>query len=743
MAMGDVNGDGRLDVLAANPAKARIECLLQRDPDGPADEDEENGEDDDINALENAGRLKSRSFAVEKRVYGLLVADLNGDGLQDLAYYGEPRELVVVEQAENGNWGAKQTFDIPDGSRNPGALATGDFNGDGKTDLLMVGRNALYLILQEEGGELAPAVKLPSSTGASGFLLVGDFDGNGLDDIAYPVNQQETPLCLRLQVREGGLGPERFVEMSRFRAAAVARRDGDPQAALAVILAASGRVELRRVAEREGASSRLEDAGLLLYPLEEDSSDRQCRLADVDGDGRLDVVVTYPSTAQVGVLFQAGGGALTQPVLYPSFSGLSGLAVGDLDGDERDEVVVLSKEEEAIGFSTWEQTGQEKGRLGFPRGVPVAGRPLALTVEDINGDGRDDIVYVRKQDDKYYVCVRTVQVQGQVSEEWALELEKLDTDVSGLVATDLNRDGHPDVLAFVSFGPARLLLGDGEGGLKDVGAEPSAARTVFRRLKDETVSFGDIDGDGTDELLVAQKNFARALAADEAGSPEVIEQANGKSARSNIASAAVADLDGDGSPEVLLLDTWAKEVTVLRRQEDGTLGAPRSIGLGGMSFKKLLVADLSGDDRPDMVLVSQNAVGVVPWGGARTELELVADYESDTENATLGDLVAGDLFGDGRDELVATDIRNHNLELLRWTPEDELKRVYRFTVFEKKVFRGREQGGNEPRQVILDDLTADGKPDIVLLVHDRIALYPQAVPSPEAGGPQSAEGGEK
>jgi hypothetical protein len=107
-------------------------------------------------------------------------------------------------------------------------------------------------------------------------------------------------------------------------------------------------------------------------------------------------------------------------------------------------------------------------------------------------------------------------------------------------------------------------------------------------------------------------------------------------------------------------------------------------------------------------------------------MELVADYESDTENAALGDLVAGDLFNDGCDEIVASDIRNHNVEVLRWAPGSQLTRVYRFTVFEKKTFRGQEQGGNEPRQVILADLTGDGKRDLLLLVHDRIALYPQA-----------------
>ena len=119
---------------------------------------------------------------------------------------------------------------------------------------------------------------------------------------------------------------------------------------------------------------------------------------------------------------------------------------------------------------------------------------------------------------------------------------------------------------------------------------------------------------------------------------------------------------------------------------------------------------------------------MVPLGVAGHQFELLADYESDTERANLADLVAGDLFADGSEEVLAIDIRNHNLELLRWEETSNLRRIYRFTVFEKKVFRGRERGGNEPRQALLADVTGDGRTDIVLLVHDRIVLYPQIVP---------------
>ena len=98
------------------------------------------------------------------------------------------------------------------------------------------------------------------------------------------------------------------------------------------------------------------------------------------------------------------------------------------------------------------------------------------------------------------------------------------------------------------------------------------------------------------------------------GLPSVVEQANGKSARSQIVSATVADLDGDGVAEVTLVDSWAKELTVLRRLADGTLGEPRSIPLRGLPLQKvrLVAGDLTGDGRTDLVVLSQSAIGLVP-----------------------------------------------------------------------------------------------------------------------------------
>jgi len=746
LAVGDVNGDGLLDLVSFNPRQSRIECLVQRKPGAPAPPASApaEGGSQDVNVVADDARFERVPLAVEQQVFSLACADFTGDGRDDLCYYGGPSKLIIREQGADGTWAGRQSFDLPEGSHNPGALVTGDFDGDGRIDIALVGRRVLYLVAHEKDGSWAPLAKFPASAEGSSFILPGDFDGDGRLDLAYSTGQPETPLCFRLQQSGGGLGPEQFAEVPRFRAGAPVHRQDEKRTALAFILAASGRVELRRLTSPAEGEVPLERVGPLVYPLEEEKAERRFAVCDLDGDGRLEVVLTYPATAQVGVMFQSEGTGFREPLLSPSFAGISDLAPGDVDGDGRADVVVLSKQEESLGYSRWLSEPVGAGRLDFPRPIPLVGRPLAVAVADVDGDGRQEALYARKEEKTYYLSWRGLRESGELSEERSVELVGLDSDVSGLVAADLNGDGHTDVLALVSFGPGRLLLGDGEGQFRDTSTDPALARTLFRGLAPGGVSLGDTNGDGRGELIVAQENFARVLTVAADGAPSALEQANGKSARSVVVSAAASDLDGDGRPEVILLDSWAKEVTVLPRLADGTLGGPHSIPMGGLPLPgaRVTVGDFTGDGKPDIVVLTQGGLALIPLGRAKAEFELLAGYESDAEHPGLGDLVAGDLFGDGREELVLLDVMNHTVEFLRWEAEANLRRLYRFTVFEQKVFRGRGQEEGEPRQAVLADLTGDGRTDLALLVHDRIALYPQVEPETKAEQPPAAEGAE-
>ena len=112
----------------------------------------------------------------------MVVEDLNGDGRPDIAYYGEPKELVVLYNEGTNGWSAPKRWPIEDGQLSANALVTGDINGDHLTDLVLLGDNVIYLLPQKPDHTLGEPQKIPFS-GSVKAVQVLDVDGDGLSDL--------------------------------------------------------------------------------------------------------------------------------------------------------------------------------------------------------------------------------------------------------------------------------------------------------------------------------------------------------------------------------------------------------------------------------------------------------------------------------------------------------------------------------------------------------------------------------
>jgi len=87
--------------------------------------------------------------------------------------------------------------------------------------------------------------------------------------------------------------------------------------------------------------------------------------------------------------------------------------------------------------------------------------------------------------------------------------------------------------------------------------------------------------------------------------------------------------------------------------------------------------------------------------------------------------VSGDLNQDGRKDLVFLETAKAYLDIVIFEPPRRLVPAIRWQVFEERTFRSRRGDATEPREALVEDVTGDGKNDLVVLVHDRILVYPQ------------------
>jgi FG-GAP-like repeat len=723
---GDFNGDGLGDLALFDNGHARIDLLLQRRrPSDPLADAVPLG----VNEVGGDGRFEHKKIPLDKQLASMAVGDFNGDGRTDIACFGVPDRLMILYQPAKGEWRQRMTVRVPDVAPVQWNIAAGDLNGDGKDDLAILGRHQTYIFLQEAKGGLAPPIILMNTSEKLSLAQVADLNGDGRKDLCYVAGEgPERTLCARLQDESGRLGPELQFEVDPPRSVSYADIDAGHGRQILTIDAQTGRLKIFQMQTPAGGAD--EPAGRLVQTGfgRQDSGDRgrDFALGDLDGDGLVDLVVTDPEGAGVFVFRQRKGEGLDPGQTYPSFAGVAQVRVADLDGDNTREVVVLSSKERTIGVSHFQH-----GRLTFPETLPLPeDEPLLLEVADLNGDKKPEILFVsrvKSGGNTRYVLHALERAGGKKWRPFAtgsgkqtdlpLELQGAPTQ---LLRLDTNHDGRPNFLLFQEDsdrGPL-LLTTATDGKMTPVPADDGL------RLGTARPGSVFLTHDPAPTLLVAQDNFARKLQRSGESGWRVVDQYNASEPTAKIVGAAMIDLDGKPGREIVLIDTGIRKIRVLRKE--GEVFRPwKEIELGSFPYEALRVADLNGDGREDLLLIGRGRFAVLYAGKTLPTLNELGTFESKLAKTYFSDVVAGDLNGDGRPDLALIDTQSHFIEILRLDAEHRPHHALNFKIFEEKSFAEGREGGTEPREAVITDVTGDGKPDLVILAHDRVLVYPQ------------------
>ncbi|GIW86568.1 MAG: hypothetical protein KatS3mg108_0892 [Isosphaeraceae bacterium] len=728
LVIADLDGDRTDDIVVANNARSRIDLLLSSP--GPT-EDPTTGRE--VNQVAYSRRMRLKSLPVNREVASIVAGDLDGNGRVDLAYYGTPAEVVVVRGLGNGEFVEHRKINAGEGVSAPTALAITDVNRDGRDDLVLLGPNELITMTQRADGRLGDPERFPHTAARPGIFKALDLDGDGGDDLILLDSGNDDPIRVRFSTETGSLGPEERFAVEPPRAIAFADLDGVPGQELLMVEGQSGRVRVLKLAEPD--SEDVKRGRLLFYPLPVgEARNRALAIGDLDGDAKADVVVTDPSNAQL-MLYLQGGHGLRPGRSFPNLAGVRGVTIADVDGDGVGEVLVLSEQEKTIGMARYRD-----GRLGFPSPLPIEGEPVALEAGDLDGDKQPEVLYVARAvggssaDGFVLRAVRRGETGGFEPFRWGETDMVAIPGLSGIPPAvrilDINRDQRADVLVFRPFGAPILMLGQGDG------KPPKAMVGNLGPLVAATPAGISLSAPGEASLLVTQSGFARAIVLGADGQWQVKDQFNAGRGSAQIAGAATVDLDGDGSAEVVLYDRSSKSLLFLD-QRDRAYRPGGTLSIGAIDFQGMHVADLDGDGRDDLLIAGTDRFGVVTTGRRGRVFRSLASYDTNRKDAILGDVMAGDVNGDGRIDLIVSDIGDNALEILDYDPQEGLRRALAFKIFEKKSFRDRDSL-IEPRDMAVGDVDGDGRTDIILICHDRVLVYRQD-PGEEAHAEVRAE----
>jgi hypothetical protein len=317
----------------------------------------------------------------------------------------------------------------------------------------------------------------------------------------------------------------------------------------------------------------------------------------------------------------------------------SGVLTADLNGDGKLDLVTWGS-----GIGTF--LGNGDGTFASERKFPEAYFRTPVAV-DLDRDGKIDLVASSEKHDTLVVWPGLGD--GAFGPERSFPVPATGKPV----VADLNGDGKLDVAVMGTDNSVKVMLATS-------GAELSPAQSTALEISGSWIAAGDFDGDGNLDLVVAGVDSSRfyavyALAGVGDGTFKTPQRLLNKDSVSDLAA---GDLDNDGKAEIILLSSG--QVLVVRQSLDGSYYQPRSgISVAG-SQGPLLLADVNGDDRLDVVV------------GDSTEFQVLlsSNYGHDlgaARKVTVGKMdgmALGDLNGDGRLDAVISNRSAKTLSIL-------------------------------------------------------------------------------
>jgi hypothetical protein len=574
IGLGDLNGDGLTDLVIPNQsAGANYVSVLQGNGNGTF-------------------RARQTYYTGDTSPSSVAVADFNGDGKPDLAVADYNfSDVAILLNDGGGGFVTPQKFSV---SSHPSRVVAADLDGDGKPDLAVA-----QTYVNTVGTKL--------NTSQPFVVSINRKQPTSATTSVQIVNFTVTFNTAVTGVDSGDFAAQGFGVASG--AVSVTPVSGSVYTVTVQGVAGNGRLGLNLVNNgsiHDSTGQALQSTGPSFTPQQTISTGTQYSdttvVKDVNGDGKTDVITCSGNSTIGSVLLGNGNGTFQAARTFADGAHAYRCAVADVNGDGKQDLIITNN----YGY-----TGRVSVLLGNGDGTfnarqtfnPIDG-PTGVAVGDINGDGRADLVLTNEYQDStvnnygetiYYPAGRPVYMLGNGNGTFGPPIR---VPFSGTlpyqgapVVADLNGDVKLDLVlckaGTLNAAIADVLLGNGNGTFQ-------AERTfAFPGAGAQEIVGADINGDGRTDLMTT-------------GSPTIL-LGNGNGTfhagptprLTGYGPVVIADVNGDGKLDII--DRTAYGFAVELGGGSGGFFTPGPSFVTGSAPDTLSVGDFNGDGKPDVL----------------------------------------------------------------------------------------------------------------------------------------------
>ncbi len=588
LVAGDFTGSGTLDLAAVDNSSNDVTVLLGRG-------------DGTFQAL--------APYPVDAYPFGLVAGDFNSDGRLDLATANELGQAISVGLGlGNGQLTSPQTGFPPIRS----APIVADFTGDGIADVVSLRKDGKILFRPgQPGGSMFGAPEILNADPALDAREIHLITNDGRNYLGA-VNARTNALAFytwvgsRFQWFPMLLPPG--VIPGCYQAADL---NGDGLLDGVLTPVGSGQVLVYLQKPADGSNPLINATPD--YRIDMGFGISNLALADLDGDGRLDLIATNQVTGQVAVALNMAMNPLATVLHFRTGSGLTSLgsyngslplqsadvpvavAAGLFDGGTLPDLAILNSGAHRVQLLHNDGQGglfNPSSAQSFPTGLD----PVALVTADFNGDGHPDLAILNRGSDDLTILLG--DGHGGFT-------EKLSPNLSGQLAR-VSAGNDPTSLTVIDLDNDRftddLLVGDAEGDVLVLRGNGDGTFQPFQRI-DQRVALA-VDPQQPGVFAFANQSLDRVLL--KGGAASQTWQQGRQNGVLGPSAVQFADLTGDGQEDLIVANGAGNNVLVYLAQGDGRFRSPLSFPVGTDPLS-VTVADLTGNGIPDLVVANEGS----------------------------------------------------------------------------------------------------------------------------------------